>query len=120
MPAKSNLVTSMLNQTALYWGSPAPDGYGGSLYSAPRQIACRWQDGNASFIDQMGREVVSKASVYVGEDLAIGGHLRLGSLADLSSGAETPGSGLDTVEIRGIGKTWDVSGRVPLRKIFVV
>ena len=120
MPAKSQLVASMLNQTAVYWGTPTPDGYGGSTYAVPREIACRWQDGNAVFIDQTGREATSKASLYVAEDLALGGHLRLCTLADLSSGAETPGEGVDTAEIRSVGRTWDVSGKVPLRKVFVV
>ena len=120
MPAKSSLVVGMLKQVAIYWGTPVADGYGGSSYAAPREIPCRWQDGNAVFINQLGQEIVSKASVYVAEDLAIGGHLRLGLLADLSSGAETPGSGADTVEIRMVGKTWDLSGKVPLRKVFVV
>lgn len=120
MPGKSQLVASMLKHTAVYWGTPTPDGYGGSTYAAPREINCRWQDGNATFIDRTGREAVSKAQAYVAEDLALGGHLRHCTLADLSSGAETPGEGLDTVEIRASGKTWDVSGKVPLRKVFVV
>jgi hypothetical protein len=116
----SQIVSSVLNQKAVYWGGPTPDGYGGSTYEAPREIKCRWQDGNAVFVDQAGREAVSKAQVYVAEDLAVGGHLRLCTLAELSSGAETPGEGLDTAEIRSVGKTWDVSGIVPLRKVFLV
>ena len=120
MPGQSQLVASFLKQTAVYWGSPTPDGYGGHTYAEPREIACRWQDGNATFLDSAGRETVSKAQVYVGEDLVLGGYLLFGTLADLSSAGDTPEEEAGAFEIKSLPKTWDVSGKVPLRKVFLV
>ena len=110
----------MLKHTAVYWGAPASDGYGGWTYAGPREIACRWKDESVTFLTPAGREAVSKATIYVAEDLVLGGRLCHCELADLSSVAETPGDGQDTVEIMGLGKTWDISGKLPLRKVFVV
>lgn len=78
-------VSSVCVQTAVYWGSPEPDGFGGYSYGDPVEIACRWDGKVQRITNDKGEEVVSKAEVLVTEDLDMGGMLFLGSLNDLDS-----------------------------------
>jgi len=73
-------------QTAVYWGNPQPDGYGGISYDPPVEIKCRWDEKVQLVRDDRGKEVVSKAEVLVLQDVDPDGMLYLGSLTDLSSG----------------------------------
>jgi len=73
-----------LNQTAVYWGSPTNDGYGGFTWATPVEISCRWVDSTRVISDNRGREMVSRAEVQVGQDVDEQGMLYLGSLSDLS------------------------------------
>lgn len=81
-------VESVTVQTAVYWGNPQPDGYGGTNYDDPVEISCRW-DGKVELItNNQGEEIVSKAQILVTQDLDEGGMLYLGSLGDLDSAQE--------------------------------
>jgi hypothetical protein len=78
-------VTSVCVQTAVYWGAPTPDGYGGYTYADPTEISCRW-DGKVQLIRAAnGEEVVSNAEVLVTQDVDEGGYLYLGTLDDFDS-----------------------------------
>ena len=70
-------------QTAVYWGDPTPDGYGGKTYSDPVEIPCRWEDTLEVIKDERGEEIICKAKVLVTQDLEEGGMLYLGTLEDL-------------------------------------
>ena len=70
-------------QTAVYWGDPTPDGYGGKTYSDPVEIPCRWDDTLEVIKDERGEEIICKAKVLVTQDLEEGGMLYLGTLEDL-------------------------------------
>lgn len=69
------LVRNAYRQKATYWGSPSPDGAGGFTFSAPREIGCHWQEMATEFTNQAGQIEVSRAIVYVKENLEIGGYL---------------------------------------------
>lgn len=77
-------VESVCVQTAVYWGNPTSDGYGGYSYDAAVEIDCRW-DGKTQLVKSgNGEEVVSRAEVLITQDVDEGGMLYLGSLTDLS------------------------------------
>jgi hypothetical protein len=76
-------------QKAVYWGNPAPDGYGGYTYDNPVEIDCRWEDRKDLITDNDGNQIVSRARVFVTQDLNEQGWLYLGDLDDLDS-APTP------------------------------
>ncbi len=87
----ADFMSRLCDQTAVYWGSPQDDGYGTFTFADPVEIKCRWQE-NRSVItmegdDRKSREIVSKAEVWVLQDVDEEGYLYLGTLD--SSGALT-------------------------------
>jgi len=77
-------------QTAVYWGDPSDDGYGGKTFGSgyPEEILCRWENRKQLITNAQGKEIVSMARVYVLQDLDEEGWLFLGSLDDLDSDEE--------------------------------
>lgn len=78
-------VESVCVQTAVYWGAPQPDGFGGITYSDPVEISCRWDEKTKVVTDNNGKEIVSKAEVLVTQDVDEEGYLYLGTIDDLDS-----------------------------------
>lgn len=78
-------VESVCVQTAVYWGNPANDGYGGKTYDTAVEIDCRWEEKTKLVIDRLGKEVMSHATILVTDDCDIDGMLYLGDLDDLDS-----------------------------------
>lgn len=65
----------MLKQKATWW-SVTPDSFGGDLFGAPTLLDCRWESRSEVFIGQIDRrELVSKAVVYLNQDVAVGDYL---------------------------------------------
>lgn len=71
-------------QTAVYWGNPQSDGYGGTTYDEPVEVQVRWEDKVKVVTDQNGQEIVSKAEVLTPIDLNHMGYLFLGTLDDVN------------------------------------
>jgi len=71
-------------QTAVYWGIPTDDGYGGYTYSTPVEIAVRWEDSTKVITTSKGVEYTSRAEVIVNQDVDEEGYLYLGTLSDLT------------------------------------
>jgi len=71
-------------QTAVYWGAPVNDGYGGYTYSTPVEIAVRWEGSTKVITISKGVEYVSRAEVIVNQDVDEEGYLYLGTLLDLT------------------------------------
>ena len=72
-------------QTAVYWGSPVADGYGGYTYATPVEIPCRWEDTIETIINKQGKETTSNATLMVTQDIHEEGFLYLGKLTDLTT-----------------------------------
>jgi hypothetical protein len=87
MSVYETLVRSCV-QTAVYWGTPVKDGYGGFTFASPVEIACRWEDRIGQFTSNKGEQIYSKATVYVLQDLEEDGWLFLGTLADITGEAD--------------------------------
>jgi hypothetical protein len=84
MPGRSTWPSR--RQTAVYWGSPQPDGYGGWTFDAAIELTVRWEDRVRLYIDQQGREQQSRATVFPDRELDEGGYLYLGTLDSLTAG----------------------------------
>ena len=78
-----DFVENVCVQTAVYWGSPVDDGYGGMTYADPVEIFCRWDGSTKLITDAKGLQIVCVAEVMVTQELDIDGMLYLGSLDDL-------------------------------------
>ncbi len=74
-----------VRQTAVYWSSPTASEDGSNTFVTPTEIQCLWREKIEMITDKEGREVVSRATVYVLEDMDEQGMLYLGTLADLST-----------------------------------
>jgi len=82
-----SFITRNHKQTIVYWGTPVMDKFGARTFAAPVEITGRWEDKQELFIDVGGRESVSRAFVYLGQDVDLGGYLYLGTLTSISSEA---------------------------------
>lgn len=97
-------LTDGLTQTATYWAPEALDAYGRPSFASPVALDCRWEDTTELFRDAQGREVVSKANVWLSQDVALGGFLLLGESAE----ADPRSAG--AYEIRNFEKTPELGG----------
>ena len=83
-----NLLNRRCTQTAVYWGSPLADAYGGMSFDSPVEIPCRWEDkiqilGTITGNQIIGYQETSRAIVYLTQDVDQDGYLYLGTLQDL-------------------------------------
>ncbi len=83
------IVAKFCVETAVYWGNPVNDGYGGFTYDDPIEIDCRWENKMEMDIGWLstgfpGNIRLSKASVLVTEDLDLNGVLWRGTLDTLN------------------------------------
>lgn len=93
-------------QTAVYWGThgtiPASE-YGKPAYASPVQITCRWIDKSERFVDTTGTERVSRAKVFVDQDVVVGGLLMLGTTSDITD-SNNPRNNTGAWEIQSVLK----------------
>lgn len=71
-------------QTATYWALSGNDGYGGKTFSTPTSITVFWQDVQQKYVDESGEEKVSKAKVFLEQDVTLGSYLYLGTSTESS------------------------------------
>ncbi len=84
-------------QTAVYWGNPVADGYGGYAFDDPVEIFCRWDINRIVVKAPDGSEITSEAQVIVRQDVEVHGRLFLGTLDDLDSSEETDPNNISTI-----------------------
>lgn len=74
---------ALLTETATWWPPETPDGHDVPAHE-PVSLACRWQDKVERHVDAAGREYVSRAVLYVTEELQCDGWVFRGAtvLAD--------------------------------------
>jgi hypothetical protein len=101
-PSRSTWLATIRPHKAVYWGKPTPDGYGGRVFSEPREVDVRWEERGVIFVDATGQEQVSQAVVVMGELPVVGGYLWRGTESQLASEElADPNNLLDAFEIRG-------------------
>src|SRR4030042_623533 len=99
------LLSRGCKQTAVYWGTPVEDGYGGKTFADPVEISCRWEASTEILVNTAGAEFSSRAKVYLTQDVEEEGWLYLGELDDLDSNPDNPREVDDAYEIRRFDKT---------------
>lgn len=120
MAGRSTRETRLRPTTAVYWGSPTPDGYGGRTFAEPVEIPCRWEDRQELFTDAGGQERRSNAVVFPDRDLVVGGYLCKTTLADLSSAEEgNPGLLKAAYEIRRFDSVPDLRATRSVRQAWL-
>ena len=82
-----DIIIKSCTQTAVYWGNPQEDGEGGKTFDAPVEIYCRWEDKTQVLgllgEDDKGERNISRALVYLTQDVDVNGYLYLGALDDI-------------------------------------
>lgn len=75
-------------ETAVYWGNPQDNGYGGFTWDAPIELippnGVRWENVREIMLDQAGREFTCNSSVLLTQDVDLEGYMFRGTLADLA------------------------------------
>jgi hypothetical protein len=71
-------MTPNLHQDLTYWTVSA-DGFGGYSFGVPKTLKGRWEDKSELFTSGYGKEMVSKAIVYLDTDVTLDGYLMLGT-----------------------------------------
>lgn len=121
----ANFPNRNLNQTAVYWASPVPDGYGGFTWDDPIEIDCRWVNSTKVILTRAvrgggGEEIICQAEVQVNQDLDEQGMLYLGSLDDLDSGEEADPVTISTAyTIKRFDKVPTIKGNRFFRKAYL-
>jgi hypothetical protein len=92
-------------QTATYWACSSDDGYGGKSFASPVSLEVKWEEVSEKFLNQAGEEVVSKAKVFVQQDVTVGSYLYWGT-----STAASPYDVSGAYEIKAFSKISDFSG----------
>lgn len=99
--------------TITHWPTE-PNGFGGFTYGAPVTYNARWEDKREKYLNKGGEEVISRAVVYMSEDLDIDDYIALGD----HSAVDDPTT-VDSFLIGGIGSSPDLRGLNYLRKVFL-
>ena len=97
-------------QTAVYWGNPVADGYGGNTYDSPIEVQCRWEQKQEVIMIQKGpsahgEEIISTAQIYVLQDMKEGEYIYQGSLDDFFAEPENPQEVENAFKIKKFEKT---------------
>jgi hypothetical protein len=72
---------------AVYWPPAGRDARNQQLYGPPVELPVRWDERARLFINAQGEQKVSRALVYVGQDLEVNGVLWHGRLANANQAA---------------------------------
>lgn len=81
-----SIITRMLKQVATYWPPlGTSDAFGQPQYGTAVQIGVRWEDATEQFLDDEGDIQMSKALVYVSQDVEVRGVLLLLPIASVTN-----------------------------------
>lgn len=83
--AVESFIKRKAKQTAVYWAASGKNVQAKKTYTTGVEIKCVWIQDRELMVKDEGKETVSKATVYVNQDLTEQGMLYLGTLDDLTS-----------------------------------
>lgn len=64
-----DILEDMRQQRAVYWPPMPPTRHGQKTYDTPVELLVRWEQTGEVFLDRDGNQQVSRAMVYVGDDV---------------------------------------------------
>lgn len=85
MSGFSTFLKRVCVEPAVYWGNPKSNGRGGFAYDPPIEIQCFWNEKRQALSVNDGDKVISRALVYVLQDLHEEGLLYRGGLSELTT-----------------------------------
>jgi len=101
-----------MNQTFVYWEHLKRSGTGQNTYSDPIEIKGRKEDESEVVRTRDGREIVSKAKIFVDRKLKLNSYLYEGLLTDITG--EAPENVDEAYEVMISGASPNLSGTVEL------
>ena len=104
------------NQKAVLWAADGFDDYGVPKVDAAVEIDVRWDPNQSEAVDPQGNTIAVDATVVVGQDIAIGSRMWLGTLEDYNALATAP----QFMEVSRFDKTPNIKGRVFNRIVSLV
>jgi hypothetical protein len=113
-----SIITKVLKQTAVYWAPSGTNAYGQPTYSAPVEIAVRWDDMSEEFLGPDGDRELSRAKVMVASDVELRGVLMLGDLGS-SVDQDDPKANEGAWEIRMFKKIGTIKQTEYFRQAFL-
>ena len=69
-----SVISKMRRQKAILWLRTGVSEFNEPLFSAPVEVACRWDDLSEVFFSSDGKELVSKAIVYPDREVPTGSY----------------------------------------------
>jgi len=122
----TSFIDDFLLGTCVYWppGSEASgqgrdfDDYGQPIYGDPEELNCRWDDVNVEFVNPKGTMMTSRAIVMVESDVAVGGVLFNGTLAQATD-LDRPKNNENAWEIKRFDKNPLVDYEDYLRRAYL-
>lgn len=118
-------ITERLNDKAIRWKNPRPDGYGKFVYDPPEEIDCWWEWRQEWFRDDSRTESLSNAVILTNMAIQGGERLKKGTLpadssgVDSSSGAGPSPYDDDVWEVRLSEEEKTVGGKTVIYKVTV-
>jgi len=85
-----NYIKKHLKQTLVYWGNPTADGRGGTTFDTAVELMGRVESKTELVRTNKGKEEISRAIVWLDQEVDEGGYLYLGFLVDLDSDPDDP------------------------------
>jgi hypothetical protein len=89
-------LSRLLPQTITYWSRGQEDRFGNTAWGAPATRRARWEESQQEVATTSGETFVSKAVLYLDQDVGIGDYVALGDLTAVSDPTLTT----DAYEIR--------------------
>ena len=90
MSSFNSFLTRMYKQTVVYWGAPTLDGFSNKTFADPIELSARYERVDELVKGPDGEELLSKARVWVPQEVDEGGYIYLGTLDDLDSNPDDP------------------------------
>lgn len=120
MMATPGFISKRLNQTLVYWGNPKNDGFGTYTFDDPVEIRGRCEYKVEMVLSVDGEELVSRARVYLEQEVDGGGYLYLGTLDDSVIGDDqSPSTTEGSMRILAFEKIPSLDDRGSLYKAYV-
>ena len=106
MATYPSFVKRFCKQTAVYWGNPVENGFGGKTFDIPYEIKCLWTSNEILKVFEDGKEIIQVAEILVIDDLQVQGFLYLGYLTDLEEYLESDN---ETINPLYIEKAYEIT-----------